>query len=90
MNGIGIEKSVSGIAAVELVNKGTAVLAEPIERRTEPEGNPASQSTHWAQDRERVTREYNRIRQFIQREPRQRLRAPEPVNKLETLTTAIY
>ena len=73
LNGTGMENSVSGIAAVKLVNKGTAVLTGQIERRTEPEGNPGSQSTHRAQDRERVTREASRMRQFKQREPRERL-----------------
>jgi len=54
-------------------NNGTAVPAESMERRTEPEGNPQSQSTHRAQDRVRVSQAAGRIRQFVQREPRARL-----------------
>ena len=54
-------------------NKGTAVPAESMERRTEPEGNPQSQSTHRAQDRARVSQAAERIRQFVQREPQARL-----------------
>ena len=69
----GMEKSDSGVVAVKSANKGTAALAESMERRTEPEGNPGSQSTRRAQDRESVTQAADRIRRFVQREPRQRL-----------------
>ena len=69
----GMEKSDSGIVAVKSANKGTAVPAEPMERRTEPEGNLESQSTRRAQDRESVTQAADRIRRFVKREPRQRL-----------------
>ena len=44
-----------------------------MERRTEPEGNLESQSTRRAQDRESVTQAADRIRRFVQREPRERL-----------------
>ena len=69
----GMEKSDSGILAVKSVNKGTAVPAEPMERRPEPEGNPESQNTRRTQDRESVSQAADRIRRFVQREPRQRL-----------------
>ena len=69
----GMEKSDSGVLAVKSANKGTAFPAEPMERRTEPEGNPESQSTRRAQDRESVAQAADRIRRFVQREPRQRL-----------------
>ena len=71
----GMEKSDSVILAVKSANKGTSVPAESMERRTEPKGNPGSQSTRRAQDRESVTQAANRIRQFVQREPRERLTA---------------
>ena len=54
-------------------NKGTAVPAEPMERRTEPKGNPESQNMRRTQDRESVSQAADRIRRFVQREPRQRL-----------------
>ena len=54
-------------------NKGTAVPAESMERRTEPKGSPQSQSTHRAQDRVRMSQAAERIRQFVQREPQARL-----------------
>ena len=69
----GMEKSDSVVVAVKSANKGTCVPAESMERRTEPEGNPASQSTRRAQDRESVTQAADRIRRFVQREPRERL-----------------
>ena len=71
----GMEKSDSGIVAVKSANKGTAVPAEPMEPRTEPKGNPESQSTPRTQDRESVSHAADRIRQFVQREPRERLTA---------------
>ena len=80
----GMEKSDSVIVAVKSANKGTAVPAEPMEPRTEPKGNLEGQSTMSAkegqstrrtQSRESVTQAADRIRQFVQREPRERLTA---------------
>ena len=69
----GMEKSDSGIVAVKSANKGTPVPAEPMEPRTEPKGNPESQSMRRTQDRESVSQAADRIRQFVQREPGVRL-----------------
>ena len=69
----GMEKSDSVIVAMKPVNKGTPVPAEPVEPRTEPKGNPEGQSTRRTQDRESVSQAADRIRQFVQREPRVRL-----------------
>ena len=69
----GMEKSDLVKVAVKSANKGTAVPAEPMERRTEPKGNPESQSMRRAQDRESVKNAADRIRRFVQREPRKRL-----------------
>ena len=44
-----------------------------MEPRTEPKGNPQGQSTRRAQDRESVSQAAERIRRFVQREPRARL-----------------
>ena len=71
----GMEKSDSVIVAVKSANKGTAVPAEPMEPRTEPKGNLEGQSTRRTQSRESVTQAADRIRQFVQREPRERLTA---------------
>ena len=62
-----------GIVAVKSANKGTPVPAEPMEPRTEPKGNPESQSMRRTQDRESVSQAADRIRQFVQREPGVRL-----------------
>ena len=69
----GMEKSDSVIVAVKPANKGAPVPAEPMEPRTEPKGNPESQSTRRTQDRESVSQAADRIRQFVQREPGVRL-----------------
>ena len=69
----GMEKSDSGIVAVKSANKGMRVPAESMERRTEPKGKLEGQSTRRTQDRESVTQAADRIRQFVQREPRERL-----------------
>ena len=69
----GMQKSDSGIVAVKSANKGTSVPGESMERRTEPKGNLEGQSTCRAQDRESVTQATDRIRQYVQREPRERL-----------------
>ena len=71
----GMEKSDSVIVAVKPANKGTPVPAEPMEPRTGPKGNLESQSTRRTQDRESVSQAADRIRQFVQREPRERLTA---------------
>ena len=71
----GMEKSDSVIVAVKSANKGTPVPAEPMEPRTEPKGNPKSQSMRRTQDRESVSQAADRIRQFVQREPGVRLTA---------------
>ena len=71
----GMEKSDSVIVAEKSANKGASVPAESMEPRTEPKGNPRSQSTRRAQDRGSVSQAADRIRQFVQREPRERLTA---------------
>ena len=69
----GTEKSDSVIVAMKSANKGTEVPAESMERRAGPKGNPGGQSTRRAQDRVSVSQAAERIRQYVQREPRARL-----------------
>ena len=69
----GMQKSDSVIVAVKPANKGAFVLAEPMERRTGPEGNPEGQSMRQTQDWESVSQATDRIRQFVKRDPRERL-----------------
>ena len=71
----GMEKSDSVIVAAKSANNGTLVPAESMEPRTEPKGNLEGQSTRRAQSRESVSQAADRIRQFVQREPRERLTA---------------
>ena len=71
----GMEKSDSVVVAVKSTNKGTRVPAEPMEPRTEPKGNPGGQSTRRTQRRESAPQAAERIRQFVRREPRERLTA---------------
>ena len=68
-----MQKSDSGILAVKSANKGKRVPAEPMERRTEPEGNSEGQSMCRTQDWESMSQAADRIRQFVKREPRERL-----------------
>ena len=69
----GMQKSDSGIVAVKSANKGERSPAEPMERRTEPEGNSEGQSMCRTQDRGSVSQAADRIRRFVKREPRERL-----------------
>ena len=71
----GMEKSDSAIVAMKPTNKGTSVPTESVERRAGPEGNPGSQSTRRTQGRGSVSQAVDRIRQFVIREPRERLTA---------------
>ena len=71
----GMEKSDSAIVAMRSANNGVLAPAESMERRAGPEGNPGSQSTRRAQDRASVSQAADRIRQYVQREPRARLTA---------------
>ena len=56
-------------------NKGASVPAESVEPRAGPEGNPESQNTRRTQGRGSVSQAVDRIRQFVQQEPRERLAA---------------
>ena len=68
-----MQKSDSGVVAMKSANKGERSPAESMERRTGPKGNLESQSTRRTQDRESVSQAADRIRQFVEREPRERL-----------------
>ena len=71
----GTEKTDSVVVAAKSANKGTRVAAEPVERRTEPEGNPGGQSARRTQGRASASPAADRIRRFVRREPRERLTA---------------
>ncbi len=71
----GMEKSDPAIVAMKPTNKGAQVPAESVERRAGPEGNPGSQNTRRTQGRASVSQAVDRIRQFVIREPRERLTA---------------
>ena len=86
----GVEKSDSVIVAVKSANKGTPVPAESMEPRTEPKGNSGSQSTCRTQSRESVTQAADRIRRFVQQEPRERLTALLHHVTVDALRWAFY
>lgn len=69
----GAKKSDVAIVAEKPVNKGVEASAEPVERRARTKGNPRSQSTGRAQNRGTVTQATERIRQFVERKPKERL-----------------
>ena len=85
-----MKKSDSAIVAVKSANKGASVPAEPMEPRAEPKGNLESQSTRRAQDRESVSHAADRIRQFVQREPQERLTALLHHVTVDTLRWAFF
>ena len=85
-----MKKSDSAIVAVKWANKGASVPAEPMEPRAEPKGNLESQSTRRAQDRESVSHAADRIRQFVQREPQERLTALLHHVTVDTLRWAFF
>ncbi len=71
----GMEKSDPAIVAEKPTNKGTRVPAESVEPRAGPEGNLGSQSTRRTQGRGSVSQAVDWIRQYVRREPRERLTA---------------
>ena len=75
---------------VKSANKGERSLAESMERRAEPKGNPGSQSTRRTQGRESVSQAANRIRQFVEREPQERLMSLLHHVTVDTLRWAFF
>ena len=69
------KKSDMGIVAVKPANKGAPATAEPVERRPMTNGNPQGQSTGRTQRRATVTQAAERTRQFVKREPQEKLTA---------------
>ena len=70
----GGEKSDPAIVARKLVNKGTTVPAEPMERRAGAEENMIEHSMHRTRSRERMSHGLDRVRQAA-REGQQKLTA---------------
>ena len=61
----GREKSDSAIVAGKPTNKGTAVAAEPVERRAGAKGKASQQSTHRTQCRKRASQALGRVRHAL-------------------------
>ena len=70
-----MKKSDEAIVVGKPANKGERFPAESVERRASPEGKPESQSTRRTQRRGSVSQAADRIREFIEREPKSRLTA---------------
>ena len=64
-----------GIVVAKPTNKGAQATAEPVERRPMTNGNSQGQSTGRTQSRATVTQAAERIRQFVKREPQEKLTA---------------
>ncbi len=64
-----------GIVAAKPANKGAQATAETVERRPMTNGNSQGQSTGRTQSRATVTQAAERIRQFVKREPQEKLTA---------------
>ena len=85
-----LEKSDSGIVAGKPANKGPRGLAEPVEPRPGPKGNPGSQHTGRAQERGTVSHAADRIREAAKRNPGERLVALLHHVNRETLRDAFF
>jgi RNA-directed DNA polymerase len=66
------EKSDAVVVAVKPANKAEQSAAEPVEPRTETEGNAGQQSTHRAQDRASVSQALERVRQVARQRKKER------------------
>ena len=69
------EKSDFAIVAGKPTNKAGATAAEPVEPRAGTERNAGEQSTHRAQDRERVAQALERVRQAARQRKKERFTA---------------
>lgn len=71
----GAEESDGGIVAMKVQNKLPGGGADAVERRPPANGNPERQSTGRTQSRKAVTQAAGRIREFVRRNPKERLTA---------------
>src|SRR6201981_11690 len=71
----GREKSDPVIVAGKPTNKAALAAAEPVEPRTGAKGNAGQQSTHRAQDRERVSHALERVRHAARQRKKERFTA---------------
>ena len=99
----GPRQSDRSIVPKKAANKGgaAALVAEPLEERDLPKGNPQKQTNHRAQDRERLPQALGRIRRAAQyacaslpeggarcgSSARRDLRGGSPVTGIPTATT---
>ena len=86
----GHEKSDPAIVAAKPTNKAGPPAAEPVERRAGAEGNANQQTTHRAQDRDRVTQALERVRNAARQRKKERFTALLHHVKLDTLRMAFF
>ena len=67
------KKSDVAIVAGKPANEGVKAAEESVEQRATTHGNPRSQNTGRAQNRGTVTQAAERIRQFVERNPKEKL-----------------
>ena len=84
------KKSDKGIVAAKPANKGAQATAESAEQRPMINGNPQGQSTGRTQSRATATQAAERIRQFVRREPQEKLTALLHHITPEALRVAYY
>jgi group II intron reverse transcriptase/maturase len=84
------KESDMGIVAAKPANKGAQATAETVERRPMTNGNSQGQSTGRTQSRATVTQAAERIRQFVKREPQEKLTALLHHVTPEALRVAYY
>ena len=85
-----MKKSDGAVLPVKAANKGARATAELPEGRASTKGNPGRQSTRRTQCRESVTQAVDRIRQAVERNPKERLTALYHHLTLEALEAAYW
>ena len=84
----GMEKSDEGIVAMRTANNGQP--AEQVERRPSPKGKPQTPTTHQARNWARVHQGRERLRQFVERNPKEKLTTLLHHINEESLKAAYY
>jgi RNA-directed DNA polymerase len=86
----GREKSDPAIVARKPTNEAGRPAEEPAERRAEAEGNVVQHNTHRTQNRERVTRALDRVREAARQRKKERFTALLHHVNPDTLRTAFH
>ena len=85
-----MKESDTVIVATKAANNGERSPAEQLERRTVPKGKPENPHTYQAQNWERVSQGMDWLRQFVKRNPQERLITLLHHVNVDSLRAAFY